>query len=1811
MRFKTLIKYRIIFRKCLPLLFILILSFISTVSYAQVVNITELKREASGIRIGIISSAESFIKSIGNQNHFELNYYIDESSPGKPILPTRVFILAIPPNSEVAVDLLNRVEKTFENVQIKSNPKATLNTDSSFSYTETEISYEYLQENVFPSNEFEVLDYFWLRDYYCAAIQFNPMQFSWKRKSLTSIQSCDINIRFVDVRPYEINTSPTGEFDKGLEDIILNYSSAQSFRSKNFDSLRQDSTGNWIDYSKTYYKLAVAKDGIFRITHNDLISYGIDPSTINPKTIKIFRKGKQVPLFIYGEDDFSFNLNDYIQFWCERNYGSSNYQDIVPQGQDYINYMDRYSDTTMIWLTFGGEDGKRLSIIPNSTSITADTIKSSLTKLHLEQDIRLWYHSANDARTQLPFWQEHKVFTWLTIGNSGSQNIIFNASDFTLNTPIKTTTRLISNSGDVVLNGHKNGSSLNSTTVQDTIIFNYLKTVNFESYFNSNQLIEGNNTYTVFGLPSAASFHRSLIDWVEIEYYRQNKSINDSLTIIIPDSVLYDFRNIRVSNLSTPDSLLIIYKVGSDSKIITGFNYVGGVLVFSDSVRGGDKYIISKQGYSLSPSFRYSRGFKNLRDLSRGADYVMITHSSLAQSTQEYEQFINSNYNTRVERIFIEDIYDEFSYGQNWAEAIRYFLIYAKDNWVSPAPSYLNLIGDANYDYKDIWNPAPSPRKKNLVPSYGFPVSDIWFTTWDSSNLNIPQMYVGRIPANQDSEVRNYLRKHQSYLERRYDDWNKKYILFSGGDPTKISELNLIKSANDHLLNNYLAASPIGGRAIHFYKTINPQTNFGPYTVPEINNAVDSSGIFISYIGHSGTRTWDNGITEVEDILNKFQNRYPLISDFGCSTGKFAEPDVNAFGELFVAQSSNGQAIGYLGNSSLGYFSTSLRFPEIFYKKILLDSILTLSKAHVLAKVEQLNLTGYNDVNRAFNFCNIIFADPLLKFSLPEKPNFVVNSGSIIIPSQVSDQDDSIAVKIKINNWGKVVADSLVCIVSNIYNGQINFIDTVKIKCPEFSTLIDVYIKTRNLVGTHKLTVQVDPNNQIDEVYEDDNNFSLDYSVYSSSIRPVEIEKHYAAKLDSILFLNPIFSDPNLQSNFIVSLSNNPDFINSTEYLVSFDTLVSSVSFNNLIPDSRYWYRSRLNTTGVEWSSGFSFKNIENNYEWFIDKDHNELDIAKFNTEFDSTDLSWKLSKVLNNLKITSAGSNDGKFASMIFNNQEKLPNTFFWGIASAEIDTITYEPYNIKYYAWPNSISQNSDSLINYINLLPTGKMIALAICDDAAQTVLGFGGGTAVRRAIETLGSYYIDSVRYRESWCILGIKGAPAGSVPESYQKLFQGFATIDTTKLTAYENGTINFPVVGNSSSWQDIVLIDSIPNGANLEIIPLGIRMDGQIDTLESLIFNVDSASMSYINSSIYPNIRLLAKLDANDVNESPTIKSIGINFIPPPELAINFQVVSVSKDTLLEGDFVTLKFYVYNVGESSADSFIVKVDILNEDNSRETIMNELVPSLSSESHRLFEFNYTAQKGDRQKSFLIEIDPTQTVREYYEDNNFFSKQFFVKADSLSPTLKIKFDNNEILDGDFVSNKPEIIIEIFDESPLLFTDTSSVKIFLNEDPIHYADNPINLTYQFNNVNPKFVGTYKPELEDGDYLLRVAAKDPSGNNADSISGLKYFIVNSAPLLLNVYNYPNPFTDETYFTFRLTQIPDEVRIKIYTIAGRLIKEIIKLPSELNFDFNKIFWDGKDADGDEIANGTYLYKIIMKSGDKTQTETQKLVRVK
>jgi len=1304
-------------------------------------------------------------------------------------------------------------------------------------------------------------------------------------------------------------------------------------------------------------------------------------------------------------------------------------------------------------------------------------------------------------------------------------------------------------------------------------------------------------------------WHQALIDWVDLNYQRYNVALNDSLLIGIPENVIASEKVIKVTNITQQAENIVVYKIRPTQKKINSFNVSNSVLTFADTVSANDEYFIINQNLTRQLIFQTKKYFANLRDSNRGADYIAISNKVLQTSANDYINFINANYETRNMLLFVDDIYDEFSYGYEKPEAIQDFLEYANLNWISPAPSYLLLLGDANYDYKNKITPPPTVNRKNLVPSYGDPVSDVWFTMWDSSNVSLPQMFVGRVPAESNEEVQYYFDKHQTYLNRSYDDFNKRYLFFSGGDPSDPNQIELLKSTNNNVLNNIVRPAPIGGDGIHFYKTINPPSNLGPYTPEQIDNAIDSSGLFISYIGHSGTETWDNGITKVSDLKPKFSDRLSLITDFGCSTGKFAEPDVDAFGELFVSASTDGQSIAYLGNSSWGYVSTSTIYPQLFYNQLLLDSSFVFSEAHYLAKIELLNQYGTSDVNRVFNYCNILFGDPLITIKLPHKPNFSVSNNLISLVDQFpTDVDDSVKTKIEIINFGKVLIDSLTITINDFYLGNISYSTEFKIPIPYYKKILYVSIPTEGLVGQHNLEVTLDKNNLYNEIYENDNSTIFSFIVYSSSIRPIEAERFYNSAKNKINLLNPVFLLYDNISTIEINVADNLNFINSFQEEITLDTLFTKYQFVSLQSNKRYWLRARLNTPQADWSKPFSFFMSNDDYSWFFNHSFNSNDIHSNNVAFDSTTGNWKLRKYDNLLEIVSAGNIDGDFGSIKLNNLELLPSTTYWGIATAIIDSITLQPSDFNYFVYHEPMIADT-LLISYIDSLPSNTRLAMTIATDGAQSVLGYSSGTPVRQAIESLGSLYIDSVFYRDSWCMIGKKGAVQGTVPEAFSKSSNGPAMLDSLVIVSKTEGWIEFPKIKNSAKWLNVTKSDSLPVGSEINYVPIGIKDDNSTDTLAALQFISNLSDLGYVNANIYPAIKIISQFQTNTNYESPSFKNLGVNFIPVLDLATNYQTVSATDDSVLIGKSIGLQFYVYNVGESKADSFDVKVEVINDDNSRQTIFTQRVDSLSAEERKYFELDYNTSQGSGSKSFLISIDPNNEIRELFEDNNFFSVPFYVQPDTSISNITLTFDGYDIIDGDYISPNPEILIELNDESLLPITDPSSVLIYLNDDLIS-SDTSI-ISYTFSSENPKVTVDLKPSLSDGDYTLKVLWKNSEGNIVDSSGVEKFFQVSSEAQLLYVYNYPNPTSGETNFTFKLTQIPDEITIKIFTIAGRLIKEIDKNSSELKFDFNKIYWDGRDEDGDPIGNGVYLYKVIMQAGDISQNVTQKLAIVK
>jgi len=196
-----------------------------------------------------------------------------------------------------------------------------------------------------------------------------------------------------------------------------------------------------------------------------------------------------------------------------------------------------------------------------------------------------------------------------------------------------------------------------------------------------------------------------------------------------------------------------------------------------------------------------------------------------------------------------------------------------------------------------------------------------------------------------------------------------------------------------------------------------------------------------------------------------------------------------------------------------------------------------------------------------------------------------------------------------------------------------------------------------------------------------------------------------------------------------------------------------------------------------------------------------------------------------------------------------------------------------------------------------------------------------------------------------------------------------------------------------------------------------------------------------------------------------------------------------------------------------------------------------------------------------------------------------------ADREGPTIRILRGEQELLPGDPVAVGEVLRVEIADSlSGINLTGDIGHKItvMFDNDPATLQD----LTELFQYFEGSYMaGTLDypvPQLEPGEHQLSLKAWDNS-NNSTTLRTTILVVLQRKLALHSVLNYPNPFRKRTDFTFYLTA-DAWVKVRVFTVAGRLIYE--SPPQFLPSGFNWIPWDGRDADGDPVANGLYLYQV-------------------
>lgn len=214
-----------------------------------------------------------------------------------------------------------------------------------------------------------------------------------------------------------------------------------------------------------------------------------------------------------------------------------------------------------------------------------------------------------------------------------------------------------------------------------------------------------------------------------------------------------------------------------------------------------------------------------------------------------------------------------------------------------------------------------------------------------------------------------------------------------------------------------------------------------------------------------------------------------------------------------------------------------------------------------------------------------------------------------------------------------------------------------------------------------------------------------------------------------------------------------------------------------------------------------------------------------------------------------------------------------------------------------------------------------------------------------------------------------------------------------------------------------------------------------------------------------------------------------------------------------------------------------------------------------------------------------------------------------SDSAGPNISV-FRDGEKFDGGLVRTGDNLTVELSDSSGINLSGEvgHAIEISFDDDPLNTVDLTDEFVYHPGSFREGGFLFEVPALASGPHTMRIKAWDSANNS--SLRTYNIAVGELAGLVLSgVSNYPNPASEETRFSYHLSEPVADVTIDIYSLSGRLIKTLRGQPGEAGYNLSSA-WDMTDFTGDIIANGIYIYKVsaagrltFAAGGDQDQTE--------
>jgi len=227
---------------------------------------------------------------------------------------------------------------------------------------------------------------------------------------------------------------------------------------------------------------------------------------------------------------------------------------------------------------------------------------------------------------------------------------------------------------------------------------------------------------------------------------------------------------------------------------------------------------------------------------------------------------------------------------------------------------------------------------------------------------------------------------------------------------------------------------------------------------------------------------------------------------------------------------------------------------------------------------------------------------------------------------------------------------------------------------------------------------------------------------------------------------------------------------------------------------------------------------------------------------------------------------------------------------------------------------------------------------------------------------------------------------------------------------------------------------------------------------------------------------------------------------------------------------------------------------------------------------------------------------------YDDN--------AATDDQGPVISLFMNDTDFNSGEITDENPVLLAYVEDESGINTTGNG-----IGHDILAIIDGDAVQTYNLNDYYEAEVNRYNSgeinypffNLDEGEHTLSLRVWDIYNNSTTAY--LDFLVVTSEDLIIsNLFNYPNPASDQTSFVFEHNQSNKniEVEIQIYNTNGGLVKTLNAVVKSENYKSEPIVWNINSEPGGMLGQGFYVYRLVATSeSGVSKSETSKLVYVK